>query len=102
MSERVSTGEISDILSKEFATDMLPERVGVWTKSIGKSIPGAPNEDVAGGKGRSPEKAKDVLLNIGKKFKTVLQLPENEVLEFSGHTDSAHSGSTRAKAKFTA
>jgi translation initiation factor 4E len=31
-----------------------------------------------------------------------LKLPDAELVEFSGHTDSAHSGSTRAKAKFTA
>jgi len=37
---------------------------------------------------------------IGKKFKDVLKIRDNELVEFSGHTDSAHSGSTRAKAKF--
>jgi translation initiation factor 4E len=42
-----------------------------------------------------------VLMNIGRKFKEVLKLPASEVVEFSGHTDSAHSGSTRAKAKYT-
>lgn len=76
-------------------------RVGVWTRTIGKSIPGGGDGDTAGGKGRTPEKGREVLLNIGKKFKSVLQLPDTEVLEFSGHTDAAHSGSTRAKAKFT-
>ena len=76
-------------------------RVGVWTRTIGKSIPGRGDGDVAGGKGRSPEKGKDVLMRVGRRFKEVLQLPPSEVLEFSGHTDSAHSGSTRAKAKLT-
>ena len=76
-------------------------RIGVWTRTIGKSIPNRGDGDIAGGKGRSPEKGRDILLAIGKRFKAVLKLPSNEVLEFSGHTDSAHSGSTRAKAKFT-
>lgn len=76
-------------------------RVGVWTRTIGKSIPGAGDGDVAGGKGRSAERGQDILKNIGRKFKEVLMLPANEVVEFSGHTDSAHAGSTRAKAKFT-
>jgi len=76
-------------------------RIGVWTRTIGKSIPGGGDADVAGGKGRSTEKGKEVLLNIGKKFKEVLKLPAAEAVEFSGHTDSAHSGSTRAKAKYT-
>ena len=77
-------------------------RIGVWTRTIGKSIPGGGDGDVAGGKGRSMEKGKEVLMNIGRKFKEVLKLPPSEVVEFSGHTDSAHSGSTRAKAKYTA
>ncbi len=56
---------------------------------------------MSGGKGRSPEKAKEILLAIGQRFKEVLKLPEAEQLEFSGHLDAQHSGSTRAKAKFT-
>ena len=76
-------------------------RVGLWTKTVGKSVPGGGEGDVAGGKGRSPEKSKDVLLGLGKKFKDVLRLKEAEVVEFSGHTESAHSGSSRAKAKYT-
>ncbi|KAM0799412.1 translation initiation factor Eif4e [Usnea florida] len=75
-------------------------RVGLWTKTVGKSVPGGGEGDVAGGKGRSPEKSKDVLMGLGKKFKEVLKLKDVEVVEFSGHTESAHSGSTRAKAKF--
>lgn len=77
-------------------------RIGVWTRTIGKSIPGRGDEDVAGGKGRTPEKGKDILMSIGRRFKEVLELPANEQVEFSGHTDSAHAGSTRAKAKHTA
>ena len=76
-------------------------RVGLWTKTVGKSVPGGGEGDVAGGKGRSPEKSKEVLLGLGKKFKEVLRLKDAEVVEFSGHTESAHSGSSRAKAKFT-
>lgn len=76
-------------------------RVGLWTKTVGKSVPGGGEGDVAGGKGRSPEKSKDVLMGLGKKFKEVLKLKDAEIVEFSGHTESAHSGSTRAKAKFT-
>lgn len=76
-------------------------RIGLWTKTVGKSVPGGGEGDVAGGKGRSPEKSKDVLMGLGSKFKDVLKLRDAEVVEFSGHTESAHSGSTRAKAKFT-
>lgn len=75
-------------------------RIGVWTRTIGKSIPGRGDGDVAGGKGRSSEKGKDILLSIGRRFKETLELPSNEQIEFSGHTDSAHAGSTRAKAKY--
>ncbi|KAI1098194.1 eukaryotic translation initiation factor 4E [Jackrogersella minutella] len=76
-------------------------RIGVWTRTIGKSIPGRGEGDVSGGKGRAPEKGARIMLNIGKQFKEVLKLPSSEVVEFSGHTDSAHSGSTRARAKYT-
>ncbi|KAL5327818.1 hypothetical protein ACEPPN_005524 [Leptodophora sp. 'Broadleaf-Isolate-01'] len=76
-------------------------RIGVWTRTIGKSIPGGGDGDVAGGKGRSVEKGREVLMNIGRKFKEVLKVPTTEAVEFSGHTDSAHSGSTRAKAKYS-
>jgi translation initiation factor 4E len=76
-------------------------RIGVWTRTIGKSIPGGGDGDVAGGKGRSTEKGRDILMKIGRNFKEVLKLPSTEPVEFSGHTDSAHSGSTRAKAKYT-
>ena len=56
-------------------------RVGLWTRTTGK----------AG--------SKDNIMKIGSRFKEVLQLPPSEQLEFSGHTDAAHAGSTRAKAK---
>lgn len=76
-------------------------RIGLWTKTVGKSIPGGGEGDVAGGKGRNVEKSKEVLHGLGRKFKEVLKLKDAEIVEFSGHTESAHSGSTRAKAKFT-
>lgn len=59
-------------------------RIGVWTRTTG----------VKGGN-------KDSLKEIGKRFKEVLKLAEAEKVEFSGHTDAAQSGSTRAKPKFT-
>jgi translation initiation factor 4E len=74
-------------------------RVGVWTRTLGKPIPGRGDGDISGGKGRSTEKGKDILLSIGRRFKEVLELPANAQVEYSGHTDSAHAGSTRAKAK---
>ncbi|KAI0171667.1 eukaryotic translation initiation factor 4E [Pestalotiopsis sp. IQ-011] len=77
-------------------------RVGVWTRTIGKPIPNRGDGDVAGGKGRAPQKGQGILLEIGKRFKEILKLPAEELVEFSGHTDAAHSGSTRAKSKFTA
>ncbi len=75
-------------------------RIGLWTRTVGKPIPGGPEGDVAGGRGRSAEKGKEVLMRLGRRFKEVLQLRESEQVEFSGHTDSAQSGSSRAKAKF--
>lgn len=75
-------------------------RIGIWTKTVGKSVPGGGDGDVAGGKGRSVEKSMGVLKGIGRKFKEVLKLEESEVVEFMGHTESAH-GSTRAKPKIT-
>ncbi|KAI9831809.1 MAG: hypothetical protein M1819_004706 [Sarea resinae] len=75
-------------------------RLGLWTRTVGKSVPGGGEGDVAGGKGRSQQKGREVLEGIGRRFKEVLRLREGELVEFSGHTDSAHSGSTRAKAKY--
>ncbi|KAL8931866.1 MAG: hypothetical protein Q9211_006681 [Gyalolechia sp. 1 TL-2023] len=75
-------------------------RLGLWTKTVGKSIPGGGEGDVAGGKGRSAEKSKDVLMNLGRKFKETMKLSGGEQVEFSGHTESARAGSTRANAKF--
>ncbi|KAJ5730878.1 translation initiation factor eIF 4e-like domain-containing protein [Penicillium herquei] len=69
-------------------------RVGLWTRTVGKGLPGDKTA-------RTPAQGKDVLEAIGRRFKDVLRLKEADVVEFSGHTDSAHSGSTRAKAKYT-
>jgi translation initiation factor 4E len=69
-------------------------RVGLWTRTVGKSIQGDKNT-------RTPAQGKEILEAIGQRFKDVLRLKEADVVEFSGHTDSAHSGSTRAKAKYT-
>ncbi|KAF2454313.1 cap binding protein [Lineolata rhizophorae] len=66
-------------------------RIGLWTRTVGKPV-----------NGRTPEQGREVLLKIGRRFKDALGLKEAEQVEFSGHTDSAHAGSTRAKAKYTA
>ena len=76
-------------------------RLGVWTRTGGKNIPGAGDGDVAGGKGRSPDKSRQVLMGIGVKLKEILKLPSEESVEFMDHKESAHAGSTRAKAKIT-
>jgi len=67
-------------------------RIGLWTRSVGRADQG---------RGRTTEQGKEILQKIGKRFKLALQLNEKEAVEFSGHTDAAHAGSTRAKAKFT-
>jgi translation initiation factor 4E len=77
-------------------------RIGLWTKSTGKPFPGGGDGNAAGGRGRTPEMGKEVLQKIGRRFKESLGLKEGEQVEFTGHTDAAHAGSTRAKAKFTA
>ncbi|KAG0131850.1 cap binding protein, partial [Tuber indicum] len=59
-------------------------RIGLWTKTTG------------GGKGTPKEAA---LVEIGKNFKEVLKLGDKEVVEFSDHTESAHAGQSRTKAK---
>ncbi|GAO13752.1 uncharacterized protein UV8b_01603 [Ustilaginoidea virens] len=76
-------------------------RIGVWTRTVGRPVTGRGDGDVAGGKGRSEKKGIDILMSIGRRVKEVLELPPSEKVEFSGHTDSAVAGSTRAKAKHT-
>ena len=51
--------------------------------------------------GGDPAESRKRLERIGKRFKDVLNLPASESIELSGHADSAHAGSSRAKAKFT-
>ncbi|RPA83943.1 eukaryotic translation initiation factor 4E [Ascobolus immersus RN42] len=71
-------------------------RVGLWTRTVGGAIRGT-----NGGKSRTADEGKAVLAEIGKRFKDVLGLPKEELVEFTGHTEAAHHGSTRAKARFT-
>jgi translation initiation factor 4E len=61
-------------------------RIGLWTRTVGKAKAG--------------EQGKETLSKIGKRFKQALQLKENDAVEFSGHTDAAQAGSTRARTKF--
>ncbi|KAK5171907.1 eukaryotic translation initiation factor 4E [Saxophila tyrrhenica] len=71
-------------------------RVGLWTRTAGQP-PKGKNADAAADK----DEPRKRLERIGKNFKEVLALPAQEQVEFSGHADSAHSGSSRAKAKYT-
>ncbi|KAK6361766.1 eukaryotic translation initiation factor 4E [Orbilia blumenaviensis] len=57
-------------------------RIGLWTRSMGS------------------KESRESLLGIGRRFKEVLRLGEREQVEFSGHSESAHAGSSRAKPKF--
>ena len=80
-------------------------RIGLWTKTVGeerKSKDKSKDADGKGekGEGKSGEGKKEVLMGIGKRLKEVMGLGAGEQLEFSGHSDAAHAGSTRAKAKF--
>ena len=70
-------------------------RVGLWTRTAGQP-PKGKNVDPAADK----DEPRKRLERIGKKFKDILQLGPGEQVEFAGHADSAHSGSSRAKAKF--
>jgi len=64
-------------------------RIGLWTRT-------------SGGKPRNANQSQEAALQrIGRRFKDALGLKESEVVEFSGHIDAAHAGSTRAKAKYT-
>jgi translation initiation factor 4E len=59
-------------------------RVGLWTRTTGKN-----------------PASQEVLKKIGSRFKQVLQIDNNDQVEYSGHSDAAHAGSTRAKTKYT-
>jgi len=71
-------------------------RVSLWTRTTGGVIRASGSN-----KGRTAEQGRKTLLEIGRNFKQVLGLKEEEMLEFSGHTESSLSGSSRAKAKFS-
>ena len=71
-------------------------RISVWTRTAGGMIRSGP-----GVAGRGLEEGRETLMEIGKRFKEVLRLPEREVVEFAAHTESAHIGSSRAKAKYS-
>lgn len=76
-------------------------RVGLWTRTAGQGPKkGAQAAQAGGADADQKEEGKKRLERVGGRFKGVLQLPEQEQVEFSGHADSAHSGSSRAKAKF--
>ncbi|EME49602.1 hypothetical protein DOTSEDRAFT_68401 [Dothistroma septosporum NZE10] len=70
-------------------------RVGLWSRTAGQPPKGRKDE------GGDPAESRKRLERIGQRFKDVLSLPASESIEFSGHADSAHAGSSRAKAKFT-
>ncbi|EPY52756.1 translation initiation factor eIF4E [Schizosaccharomyces cryophilus OY26] len=44
---------------------------------------------------------REILLDIGNRFKQILNLPRTETIEFSAHEDSSKSGSTRAKTRMS-
>lgn len=44
---------------------------------------------------------KEALLEAGKRLKEILRLPANELLDFASHSDAAHSGSSRAKSRYS-
>lgn len=67
-------------------------RLGLWTRTSGKNYS-------FGGRTKSADASKESLLRIGKRFKEALDIGES--VEFTGHTDAASSGSTRAKAKLS-
>jgi translation initiation factor 4E len=71
-------------------------RVGLWSRTAGQP----PKKGTPAAENGNRDEGKQRLEKIGRRFKTVLQLPEQEMVEFSGHAESAHSGSSRAKAKF--
>lgn len=69
-------------------------RVGLWTRTCGQPPKGKNAENTDREEGRKR------LERIGQNFKEILKLPPAEQVEFSGHADSSHAGSSRAKAKF--
>lgn len=72
-------------------------RIGLWTRTVG-----GPDKRNAKENGATRENRQEALMKIGRRFKETLGLDKEDMVEFSGHADAAHSGSTRAKAKFQA
>lgn len=68
-------------------------RIGVWTRTTGGMIRPGP-----GVTGRTTDEGRETLMEIGRRFKEVLR---RDTVEFSGHTESAHIGSSRARPKYT-
>lgn len=67
-------------------------RLGLWTRTVGKN---------KGGDGAGIEALKEIGRNFKKLLKLdPLKLGPNEQVEFSGHTETAVTGSTRAKPRF--
>jgi len=62
-------------------------RICLWTRTSGKGAPAV--------------SSREKLERIGKRFKESLDLPEGEVVEFMGHSESANAGSSRAKPRFS-
>lgn len=71
-------------------------RVGLWTRTAGQ-----PPKGKAAGEGADRQEGQKRVERIGMRFKDVLGLPATEMVEFAGHADSAHQGSSRARAKYS-
>lgn len=73
-------------------------RIGLWTRTTGKAInPGTNGHE----QGRTQEQGAAVLKTIGTRFKESLKVDQSEAVEFTGHSDSARSGSSRATSRLT-
>lgn len=93
--ENLEDGEDNEVMGVVVNVRRGFYRIGLWTRTVGKALPGDQS------KGRTTEQGKETLQKIGRRFKQALQLKDNEMVEFSGHTDAARAGSTRAKANLT-
>lgn len=74
-------------------------RIGLWTRTAASKQSAAAAK--GGAVGKTPDESRAVLTKIGANFKNALSLRDQELVEFMGHSDSANSGSSRAKAKFS-
>ena len=66
-------------------------RIGLWTRTTGR--------DQA--KGGNAQQGKDTLYRIGRNFKKAMGLSDEKPVEFTGHSDSARSGQSRATSSLT-